>query len=100
LAALRERLPGPQATREFVRILRLHEDYPEALIAQALEQALDGHCYTAEGVKQLVLRLAEPAQPVAVLDLTQASHLGAVQVTWPEVSQFDRLLSSVRGGGR
>lgn len=100
LAALRERLPGPQATQEFVRILRLHQDYPEALIAQALEQALGGHCYTADGVKQFVLRLAEPAQPVTRLDLSQAPHLGAVQVAWPEVRQFNRLLSGLAGGER
>jgi len=100
LAALRQHLPGPQATREFVRILRLHEDYPEVFIAQALEQALAGHCYSADGVKQLVLRLVEPAQPVALLDLTEAPHLRAVQVTWPEVSQFDRLLNNSKGGGR
>jgi len=100
LAALRERLPSAdQATRAFVRILRLHQDYPEALIAQALEQALKGHCYTAEGVKQLVLRLAEPAQPAARLDLTDAPHLGAIQVAWPDLRQFDRLLS-LAGGGR
>ena len=42
-AALRERLSVPQATREFVRILRLHEDYSEGIIAQALEKALECH---------------------------------------------------------
>ena len=99
LAALRERLPVPQATREFVRILRLHEDYAEALIAQALEQALAGHCYTADGVKQLILRLAEPTPPPP-LDLARLPHLETGPVTWPEVGQFDRLLPSVAGGGR
>jgi hypothetical protein len=98
LAALRERLPAHQATREFVRILRLHADYPEALIAQALEQALAGYCYTADGVKQLALHLAEPPRPVVVLDLAEAPHLDAVQVAWPEVRQFDRLLSHQAGG--
>ena len=98
LAALRERLSTSQATREFVQILRLHEDYPEDLIAQALSQALEGHCYTADGVKQLVLRLAEPVQPSAPLDL--AHHLGDVEVSWPEMGQFNRLLSQVGGGER
>ena len=97
LAALRERLSSNQATKEFVRILRLHEDYSETLIAQALEQALAGHCYTADGVKQLVLRLAEPAPPSQPLDLAQAGYLGSIQVAWPALSQFDRLLSA-KGG--
>jgi hypothetical protein len=94
LVALRERLSSNQATREFVRILRLHEDYPETLIAQALEQALAGYCYTADGVKQLVLRLAEPASPCEPLDLAQAPYLGSIRVAWPALSQFDRLLSA------
>ena len=97
LAALRERLPNNQATQEFVRILRLHEDHPETLIAQALEQALAGHCYTADGVKQLVLRLAEPTPPCVPLDLAQAPYLGSIQVAWPALSQFDRSLSP-KGG--
>jgi len=99
LAALRERLPTPQATREFVRILRLHEDYPEALIAQALEQALAAHCYSADGVKQLLLRLVEPGPPPP-LDLNNLAHLEVGPVVWPDVAQFDRLLSGIVGGGR
>ena len=97
LAALREHLSTSQGTKEFVRILRLHEEYPEALIAQALEQALTGHCFSADGVKQLILRLIEPAQSAGPLDLTQWPHLNEVQVSWPEVSQFDRLLPSQAG---
>jgi transposase len=98
LAALRERLSTSQATKEFVRILRLHELYPEAVIAEALEQALAGHCFSADGVKQLVLRLIEPATPAGPLDLTQWPHLNEVQVSWPEVRQFDRLLAGQAGG--
>jgi hypothetical protein len=97
LDALRERLPTPQATKEFVRILRLHESFSETLIAQALEQALVGYCFTADGVKQLVLRLAEPAPTAEPLSPGQVAHLTPIQVAWPALSQFDRLLSS-KGG--
>lgn len=93
LAALRERFSMSESTKEFVRILRLHERYPEALIAQALEQALVGHCFSADGVKQLILRMTESTQPARPLDLSQWPHLNAVRVSWPEVCQFDRLLS-------
>lgn len=98
LAALRDRLSTSQGTKEFVRILRLHEFYPEALIAQAVEQALDSHCFSADGVKQLILRLTEPVQVTGPLDLTGRPHLSEVQVTWPEVRQFDMLLPSQAGG--
>lgn len=100
LAALRERLPTPtQATREFVRILRLHEDFPEAIIAQALEAALAGHCYSVDGVKQLVLRLTEPAPSPTRLEDETITSLTPTAVAWPAVEQFDRLLSNSGGGG-
>jgi transposase len=100
LAALRERLPTPQATREFIHILRWHQDYPERLIAQALEQALIHHCYTADGVKQLLLRLTEPERPAEPLDLAQRPGLEDMEVLWPEVRQFDRLLDKLARGER
>ena len=98
LAALRERLPRAQATREFVRILRLHEDYPEATIAQALEQALATHCYSAEGVKHLLRRLTEPSRVVAPLVGNAAPAVTVAPVDWPAVEQFDRLLPGRQGG--
>lgn len=92
-------MPNPQATREFVRILRLHEDYPEGLIAQALEQALAAHCHSVDGVKQLLRRLVEPGPPPP-LDQKTLAHLAMGPVVWPDVAQFDRLLAGIRGGGR
>ena len=97
LATLRERLSIGQATREFVRILGLHTDFCETLIAQALEQALSIHCYSADGVKQLVMRLAEPTSAAEPLDAKQLAHLASIQVAWPALNQFDRLLSVGRG---
>jgi transposase len=98
LAALRERLSTNQATREFVRILRLHEDYPENIIAQALQEALAGHCFGADGVKQIVLRLIEPVcDPVPLAgDELPVPDIGPVD--WPDVTQFDRLLRETAGG--
>jgi hypothetical protein len=99
LDALRKRLPRSQATREFVRVLQLHEDYPEQVIAQALEEALAGHCYSADGVKQLVLRLIEPPRLRRPLEEAHGLFPDVSPVAWPEVSQFDRLLNTP-GGGR
>jgi hypothetical protein len=98
LAALRERLSTSQATRQFVRILRLHESHNEEIIARALQQALDGHCYSADGVKQIVLRLAEPVHHVVPLETNELSVPDVGPVEWPEVEQFDRLLRTVSGG--
>jgi hypothetical protein len=98
LAALRERLPRTQATREFVSILRLHEHYPERTIAQALEQALAGHCYDADGVKQVVQRLVEPSGVLLPLQSLDSPVQDVGPVTWPELGQFDRLLHTATGG--
>jgi len=98
LAALRQRLPTTQATREFVHILQLHEDHPEQVIAQALQQALDGHCYHADGVKQIVLCLTEPAQTMPPLETATLSVPDVGPVSWPQVKQFDQLLQTVGGG--
>jgi hypothetical protein len=98
LAALRERFSTSQATREFVRILRLHEDHSEEIIARALQQALDGHCYSADGVKQIVLRLTEPVHNAPPLESDELCVPDVGPVEWPEVEQFDRLLPTVVGG--
>jgi transposase len=95
LSALREHLPVSQATREFVRILRLHEDYSEAIIAQGLEKALECHCYNADGVKQIVMHLTDESK-APVGDIT-AYPLGVESVSWPDVSQFDQLLRCAEG---
>lgn len=99
LTALRGHLTASQATREFVRILRLHENYSEAIITQALEKALECHCYSMDGVKQLVMGVKESLEsdtttPMAEASLAaEASAVVSVEpVAWPEVGQFDRLL--------
>lgn len=99
LAALRQQLPANQAAREFVRILRLHSQYSEAIVAQALEQALACHCYQVDGIKQLVLRLTEPLTCPAVPPLAAAHYAQLVSgpVAWPTLTQFDRLLTQLPG---
>jgi hypothetical protein len=100
LEALRQRREPNQATREFVRILRLHQQYSEALVAQALEQALACHCYQADGVKQLALRLAEATgqRPAPPLEAAAYAHLALTPVTWPALTQFDQLLTHLPAG--
>ena len=99
LVALQEHLTASQATGEFVRILRLHEDYSEAIITQALEKALECHCYSMDGVKQLVMGVKESLESdTPEMPMTEASIATSVvsvePVAWPEVGQFDRLLRS------
>jgi transposase len=98
LKALRQQGAGNQALREFIRILQLHEEYAEAEIAQALEEALHLHCYTAAGVKQWVERLREPLQPPTPLDVSPWPQLALAPVDWPLLNRFDALLPQLAGG--
>jgi len=91
LAALREHLPGDQSTREFIRILRLHEHYPEQAIASAMEESLLCHCYNADGFRQLVMRQTEPSVGPALPELT--GELATQPVQWPDLVDYDRLLA-------
>ena len=82
-----------------MRILRLHEDYSEAIITQALEKALECHCYSVDGVKQLVMGLKESLESDTTTPMAEASFAAEASaivsvepVAWPEVGQFDRLL--------
>ena len=82
-----------------MRILRLHEDYSQAIITQALEKALECHCYSMDGVKQLVMGLKESLDSdtpeMSMAEASIATSVVSVEpVAWPEVGQFDRLLRS------
>lgn len=91
LVALREHLPGDQSTREFIRILRFHEHYPEQAIASAMEESLLCHCYSADGFRQLVMRQTEPSIAPALPELT--GELATQPVQWPDLVDYDRLLA-------
>jgi transposase len=99
LDALRQERPEG-ATREFVRILRLHTRYAPEVLAAALEQAYHLTCWSADSVEQLARQLSSSPLPVTAVDLEAAPtlHLLAqVQIPVPDLHQFDRLLrESVR----
>jgi hypothetical protein len=92
--------PSPSLAAAYIR--------SEAIITQALEKALECHCYSVDGVKQLVMGLKESlekASPCNTPKMAEASiAMPAVSVdpvVWPEVGQFDRLLqlSNAEGEG-
>jgi transposase len=69
LARLRERWPDGAGVRMFVRVLRLLNDYPAALVEAAITQALSFGCLDVDGVQLCLHRLAHPDSPPATLDL-------------------------------
>ena len=92
LEHLRAKWPDGQGVREFIRILRLHSDYPADLIAQAVTQALAYGCGHLDGVRLCLRQLAEPETSIPAIDLTAWPQLVAVGAQQPDLSRYDQLL--------
>ncbi len=93
LAKLKERLSGGQEIREFVKVLKLHQDHPMAMIEKAMRLALDYGCIHAEGVALCLHKLSHPdTTPVGSLDLSDQPHLHNIHAQRPDLSRYDQLL--------
>jgi len=95
LARLREQWPAGKGVQEFVRILRLHEEYPADLIVQAVEQALAYGCAHLDGVKLCLRQLAEPHSLLPAIDLSAWPELVAVGSQALDLQRYDALLERV-----
>ncbi|MCB8985299.1 MAG: IS21 family transposase [Ardenticatenaceae bacterium] len=88
---LQDRLPEAEWSTTFIRILQLCATYPEETLARVLEVALSHHCYSYDGVRELLRRQTEPAPPAPV-NLADRPDLRQVHVDLPDLAQFNRLL--------
>jgi transposase len=95
LAQLRSRWPDGRGVREFVRILKLHQDHPADLVTQAVGQALKYGCAHADGVQLCLRQLMHPESPLAPIDLTQWPELEVVTIPAPDLQHYDQLLERV-----
>jgi len=92
LALLQAEWPQGRGVREFVRILRLHQQYPAELVEQAVEQALTYGCVHVDGVQLCLHGLTHPEQtiPSLALDPTLSwAQVGAQPIT---LNQYNQLL--------
>jgi hypothetical protein len=81
--------------REFVRILKLHHDYPAEVVGQAIGQALEYGCAHADGVQPCLRQLMHPGSSVAPMDLTRWPQLVGVGTQVPDLHGYDQLLKRV-----
>jgi Mu transposase-like protein len=96
LAHLRETWPGGQGVQEFVRILQLHQTYPQEQMERAIQEALKLGCIHLDGVLYC-LHHHENSTPVATsappdLDLSHRPDLEAVGKQSVDLSIYDQLL--------
>jgi transposase len=81
--------------REFVRVLKLHQDHPADLVAQAMEQALAYGCIHADGVELCLRQLMNPEVPVASLSVTALPLWAVAETQPPDLTCYNRLLEGV-----
>jgi transposase len=95
LRVLRDKWPEGRGVQEFIRVLRLHEDHPAALVQQAIEQALSYGCVHLDGVLHCLHQLSEQDLPVASsLDLSDRPQLQAIGLQPIDLHQYEQLLKS------
>jgi transposase len=92
LTELRAQWPDGRGVREFVRILKLHRDYPAELVARAVEQALAYGCAHADGVQLCLRQLTHPDTLIRPMDLARWPQLADVGSQTPDLACYDRLL--------
>ncbi len=95
LRVLREQWPeGGRGVQEFVRVLRLHEQYPAHQVQQAIEQALAYGCPHLDGVLHCLHQLTEEAPAGLRPPLADPVPLPAIGSQPIDLQQYERLLSS------
>ena len=77
-------------TREFIRVLRLLEDYPMAKLREAVEKGLHTRVHSRDGIAQFLIPRFSWRQTTFILDTRQ--HLRMVEVARPDITAYRTLL--------
>jgi len=94
LEELRERFPEGRGVREFIAILKLHQDHPAKQIEQAVHWAIELGAAHLDGVK-LCLSLLQEEEAAPSLDLSEHPHLKNFGCQPVDLRQYDLLLAEV-----
>lgn len=88
---LRDHVPEGRGTREFIRVLALHLEFPAETIEVGVSLALEYRAYGYDALKNLLLQLTEPGSTARPLDLSGRESLAAVTVGDFRTHQYDQL---------
>ena len=94
LARLQQQWPEGQGLRQFIQILKLHQDYPADLIEQAISQALAYQCAHTDGVKLCLGQLQQTEPVFSPLDLSDHPKLGQVGQQALNLARYNQLLGT------
>jgi hypothetical protein len=92
LAEMRERWPEGRGVREFIAILKLHQEHPAERVEQAVRLALELGATHLDGVQLCLRQLQEPASTPSPLDLSNHPHLAQMGNQPVNLQQYDQLL--------
>jgi transposase len=93
LERLRQRQGDGPGLRAFIAVLQLHQHFPAALIAQAIEQALALGAIHLDGIRLCLHQLLVPDTPLPSLDLSDQPHLAQIGSEEPDLERYDQLLT-------
>ena len=88
---------GPRGKREYIQVLRLHEDFPEPQVAAAVRDAVKRRLIGFDAVKHLLLARIE--RRPAHLDLSRYPHLPQPFVAATRSADYATLLAGGAGHG-
>jgi transposase len=91
LQALQQRWPDGRGVREFIAVLKLHQQYPAQQVASAIQAALTSGALHADGVLLYLRQQVQPSTLPPPLDVSAypaVAHLGQQPVN---LHQYDQL---------
>jgi hypothetical protein len=94
LEELKERFPEGKGVREFIAVLKLHQDHPAKLVEQAVRQAIKLGAIHLDGVKLCLSLLQEEKTDTLPLDLSDHPHLDNFGRQAVDLHQYNMLLAT------
>jgi hypothetical protein len=89
---MRERWPDGRGIREFISVLKLHQDHPLEKIEKAVHLALELGATHLGGVQLCLRQLQETANTPSPLDLSDHPHLAQISSQPVNLQQYDQLM--------
>lgn len=92
LSRLRERKGRSKGTREFIDILKLHNDYPSSKVQMAVQKSAVNGAWNYESVKQLIQTDNYEEQQPQFLDRSQLPAMIDFKIEPPDLSRYNQLI--------
>lgn len=93
LAQLRARQPEGQGVRDFIHVLRWHQQHPASLIEQAITQALALGCIHPDGIALCLRQLTQPETTTPSLPLQHQPRLNDIGEQPLNLQRYNTLLT-------